>query len=149
MEVLEFLKEHLENGRVLRTVELREEQMREIRHLNFLSLKPAFGVINADEDSFNTGKFKNTGFLLICGTLENEIIELPDDEISNFLNAMGIDEPVSKKIVRKAYEILNYISFLLQDQRKSGHGPSESQLKPQRQQARFIPIFSEDLFVLN
>jgi len=111
MEVLEFLKEHLENGRVLRTVELREEQMREIRHLNFLSLKPAFGVINADEDSFNTGKFKNTGFLIICGTLENEIIELPDDEISNFLNAMGIDEPVSKKIVRKAYEILNYISF--------------------------------------
>lgn len=43
--------------------------------------------------------------------LENEIIQLPQEEISNFLNAMGIDEPVSKKIIRKAYEVLNYISF--------------------------------------
>lgn len=111
MEVLEFLREHLENGEPLRTVKFTEEQMKQIRHLNFLSLKPAFAVINADEKSFNEGRFNNTGILTICGSLENEIIELTEDEISNFLDAMGIDEPVSKKIVRKAYEILDYISF--------------------------------------
>ncbi|GLI53446.1 MULTISPECIES: DUF933 domain-containing protein [Thermodesulfovibrio] len=111
MEVLEFLREHLENSQPLRKIVLTEEQMKETKHLNFLSLKPAFAVINADENSFNEGKFRDTGFLTICGSLENEIIQLPQEEISNFLNAMGIDEPVSKKIIRKAYEVLNYISF--------------------------------------
>lgn len=111
MEVLEILREHLENGQPVRKIQLTEEQMKQIKHLNFLSLKPAFGVINADENSFNTGKFRDTGFLTICGSLENEIIQLPQNEISNFLDAMGIDEPVSKKIIRKAYEILEYISF--------------------------------------
>lgn len=111
MEVLEILKNQLENGQPLRMIDLKDEQMREIRHLNFITLKPALGVINTDEKSFNEGKFQNTGFLTICGSLENEIIELPQEEVSNFLNAMGIDEPVSKKIIRKAYEILNYISF--------------------------------------
>lgn len=111
MEVLEFLKQYLENGHPLRKIHLTEEQMKQIKHLNFLSLKPAFGVINADENSFNEGKFRDTGFLTICGSLENEIIQLPPVEVSNFLNAMGIDEPVSKKIITKAYEVLNYLSF--------------------------------------
>lgn len=111
MEVLKILRDCLESGEPLRKLNLTEEQMKQIRHLNFLSLKPAFAVINADEHSFNEGKFRDTGFLTICGALESEIGQLPEEEISSFLDAMGIDEPVSKKIVRKAYEILDYISF--------------------------------------
>ncbi|GAB5046153.1 DUF933 domain-containing protein [Thermodesulfovibrio sp. TK110] len=111
MEILEFLKNHLEEGNPLRIMKITEQQIKQIRHLNFLTLKPAFAVINADEKSFNEGRFKDTGFLIICGSLESEIIQLPQDEISNFLDAIGIDEPVSKKIIRKAYEILDYISF--------------------------------------
>ncbi|WP_353685011.1 redox-regulated ATPase YchF [Thermodesulfovibrio sp. 3907-1M] len=111
MKILQFLRNHLEEGKPLRTMKLKEEEIKQIRHLNFLTLKPAFAVINADENSFNEGRFKDTGFLTICGLLESEIIQLPQDEISNFLDAMGIDEPVSKKIIRKAYEILDYISF--------------------------------------
>lgn len=68
MEVLEFLREHLENSQPLRKIVLTEEQMKETKHLNFLSLKPAFAVINADENSFNEGKFRDTGFLTICGS---------------------------------------------------------------------------------
>ncbi|MGB9709931.1 MAG: redox-regulated ATPase YchF [Thermodesulfovibrio sp.] len=111
MEILEILKNHLENGQSLRTIKITDEELKQIRHLNFLTLKPAFAVINADEKSFNERRFKDADFLTICGSLESEIIQLPQDEISNFLDAMGIDEPVSKKIVRKAYEILDYISF--------------------------------------
>lgn len=110
-EVLEFLREHLEGGQSLRTADIRDEQLLEIRHLNFLTLKPAFAVINLDEKSFNEGKFKDTEFIRICGILESDIGQLPEEEISSFLEAMGIDEPVNKKIIRKAYEILDYISF--------------------------------------
>ncbi|MCS7164491.1 MAG: YchF family ATPase [Thermodesulfovibrio sp.] len=111
MEVLEFLKEQLESGQPLRKTQLKEEQITQIRHLNFITLKPAFGVINVDEKSFNEKKFKDIDFLTICGILESEIMQLPEEEISSFLNAMGIDEPISKKIIKRAYEILDYISF--------------------------------------
>lgn len=110
-EVLEFFKEHLEEGKALRTLSITHEQFMVIRHLNFISLKPAFAVINVDEKSFNDGRFKDSGFIRICGKLENEISKLPVEDIGSFLEVMEIDEPINKKIVRKAYEILNYISF--------------------------------------
>jgi len=110
-EVLVFLRENLENGKPLRTVEISDEQFLEIRHLKFLTLKPLLAVTNVDEKTLNSGKYKELDFITICGSLENEISQLPDEEIANFLDAMGIDEPVSKKIIKKAYEILDYISF--------------------------------------
>ncbi len=110
-EVLEFLREHLEGGHTLREVNLGDDQLLEIRHLNFITMKPAFAVINLDEKSFNEDKFKENQFIRICGILESEIGQLPEEEITSFLEAMSIDEPVNKKIIRKAYEILNYISF--------------------------------------
>lgn len=118
LEVLDFFKENLEKGRFLRDLILKDEQLAEIRHLNFITLKPAFGVINLDENSFNQGKFRDMDFIRICGSLESEIGQLPEEEIESFLEAMGIDEPVSKKIVRKAYNVLNYISFFT-------YGPKE------------------------
>ncbi|GAB6183940.1 redox-regulated ATPase YchF [Thermodesulfovibrio hydrogeniphilus] len=110
-EVLEFLRVHLEEGQSLSSLKITEEQAQEIRHLNFITLKPSFSIINVDEQAFNEGKFKDSGFIVICASLESEISQLPDEEIGSFLDAMGIDEPVNKKIVRKAYEILDYISF--------------------------------------
>ncbi|MCX8033963.1 MAG: YchF family ATPase [Thermodesulfovibrio sp.] len=110
-EVLEFLREHLEGGKSLRKVDIKDEQLLEIRHLNFFTLKPVFAVINLDEKSFNEDKFKDTEFIKICGTLESDIGQLSEEEIGSFLEAMGIDEPVGKKIIRKTYEVLNYISF--------------------------------------
>ncbi len=110
-EVLEFLRAHLEDGQSLSSLNITEEQAQEIRHLNFITLKPSFSIINVDEQAFNEGNFKDSGLIVICASLESEISQLPDKEIASFLDAMGIDEPVNKKIVRKAYEILDYISF--------------------------------------
>lgn len=110
-EVLIFLQEHLENGKPLRTAQISDEQFIEIRHLNFLTLKPLLAVTNVDEKTFNSGKYKELDFITICGSLESEISQLPYDEVYNFLDAMGVDEPVSKKIIKKVYEILNYITF--------------------------------------
>lgn len=111
VEVLNIFKESLEEGRPLRNINLNSDLLREIKHLSFISLKPSFAVINTDEKSFNKGKYRDTGFIEICAILESEINQVPEEEINKFLSEMGIDEPASKKIIRKAYESLNYISF--------------------------------------
>lgn len=110
-EILELFREHLESGSCLRNLNINYSDLIEVKHLNFITLKPSFGVINLDEESFNSRKFANTNFINICGTLESEIIQFPEDEVGKFLELMNIDEPVSKKIIRKAYEVLDYISF--------------------------------------
>ncbi len=110
-EVLESLRQHLEGGKPLRDKALRDDELLEIRHLNFITVKPSFAVVNVDEKSFNDKKFQNSPFLTICGTLESEIAELAEEEVNSFLQAMNIEEPINKKIIRKANEILNYISF--------------------------------------
>lgn len=110
-EILEFFKEHLEEGSTLRNLTISDSDLAEIKHLNFLTKKPSFAVINLDEESFNSGKFADAGFIRICGILESEISQLPKEEALKFLEAMNIDEPVSKKITRKAYEVLDYLSF--------------------------------------
>jgi GTP-binding protein YchF len=110
-EVLELFRKHLEEGKSLREISLKDEMLVEIRHLSFITMKPAFAVINMNEKGFNEDKFKEINFPKICGTLEYEISQLPEEEKAGFLNAMNIDEPVNKKIIRKVYEILNYISF--------------------------------------
>lgn len=110
MEVLEFLKPHLEDGRALREIDLKEDILREIRHLNFSSLKPSLFIINVDEASFKEGKFKDMG-LTVCGVLEMEISQLPEEETDSFASVMGIDEPVTRKITEKIYQTLNCISF--------------------------------------
>lgn len=110
-EILEFFKEHLEEGSTLRNLTISDSDLAEIKHLNFLTNKPSFAVVNLDEESYNSGKFVDSGFIRICGTLESEISQLPKEEALKFLEALNIDEPVSKKIIRKAYEELDYISF--------------------------------------
>lgn len=110
-EVLDFFKEYLENGKALRNIDIKQEQLIEVRHLSFITLKPLLAIINVDEQTFKDIKFQEMEFLKICGSLESELVQLPEEERWKFLEAMGIDEPVSKKITRKVYEVLNYISF--------------------------------------
>lgn len=110
-EIMDFFRENLEQGKPLRMLSLDEETSREIRHLNFITLKPILPIVNVDEKSFNDKKFKELGFIRICGKLESEISQLSEEDEKNFLEAMGIDEAVSNKIARKAYEILDFISF--------------------------------------
>ncbi len=110
-EILENLKIHLEESNPIRTYPLSDEQLREIKHLSFLTIKPFLSVINVDEKSFSLGKYKEKDVMIVCAPLEMEINQLPENEVSTFLEALGIEEPVSKKIIRKAYELLDYISF--------------------------------------
>lgn len=110
-ELLEVFREHLEHGRGLRELKVSDSELTHVRHLNFITTKPFFAVINLDEESLNQGIFSDLSFIRICGLLESEISQLPSDEVKKFLEVMNIDEPVSRKIIRKAYEVLNYISF--------------------------------------
>jgi hypothetical protein len=118
-------KEILESEKPLRGADFSEEDLKAMRHLQFMSIKPEVIVLNVDEQEVNsetTGKtvsglqsiFKErqAKVLSMCGKIEMEIAQLSPGEARIFLDDLGINEPALDKLIRVSYDLLGLISFL-------------------------------------
>jgi GTP-binding protein YchF len=118
-------KEILESEKPLRNETFPEEEQKSMRHLQFMSIKPVVVVLNADERERDTENTRAalagleaifTGgqvrVLALCGKIEMEIAQLPDEEAAAFLEDLGVSEPALNRLVRVSYDLLGLISFL-------------------------------------
>ena len=125
LDILNTVKETLENGNSARTLELDEDDMNFIKSLNLLSFKPIIYCANVSEDdllSENDNSFvtevkeiankENAEVIKICAKIEQEISELDDEEKEEFLNELGLSESGLDKLIKSSYHLLNLISFL-------------------------------------
>ena len=123
LEILERYKDHFENFRNARTMEISEFDRKLVGDLFLLTEKPVVYVCNVDDDSASGGnkyvkqvqdalEGTNAEILVIAGQLEAEITELEiEEERSEFLEDAGLAEPGVNKMIRAAYELLNLQSF--------------------------------------
>ncbi|HLO90789.1 MAG TPA: redox-regulated ATPase YchF [Lentimicrobium sp.] len=123
IEVLEKVKNHLENFQSVRSLDLDENELRVIDDMFLLTAKPVIYVCNVDAGSAVSGnkyvdqvkesvKDERAEVLVIAGALEAEIAELEsEDDRKIFLEDAGLTEPGVNKLVRMAYDILNLMSF--------------------------------------
>lgn len=123
IEMLQKVKNHLENFQSVRTLELDEHEQKVIEDMFLLTAKPVIYVCNVDAASAVTGnkyvdqlkealKGEKAEVLVIAGALEAEIAELEsEDDRQAFLEDAGLTEPGVNKLVRLAYDILNLMSF--------------------------------------
>ena len=118
-------KEALEEETALRDLVFTEEEQKAMRSLQFMSIKPQLVVLNVSEEEINSAKtvtetrelhdfFKGeqVRVLNLCGKIEMEIAQLPEDEAKAFLDDLGIAEPALNKLIHLSYELLGLISFL-------------------------------------
>lgn len=123
LEVLQLIKDHLENMQPVRTLYLSIDDRRDAGDLFLLSDKPVIYVCNVDDASAESGnqyvervreavKDEESEVLVIAGQLEAEITELEsEEERMEFLEDAGLSEPGVNKLIRSAYTILNLQSF--------------------------------------
>jgi len=124
--VFRRLEECLGREQPLRSVEFSEEEKRQLRGYTFLSLKPIVYALNlGDGQTFSPALLpglkvgERDGVLLVNGNpaiafqgkLEEEIAQLPEEEVADFLEAMGIAEPAAHRLIRTCYYVLDVISF--------------------------------------
>ncbi len=118
--LLERLKEHLEQGLPLLDLELSELEDKLLRSFAFLSRKPLFHMINLDEqdiplletpERFYVPAAPQTAVLAFCGKIELEIRELEEQEKALFMQEYGLQELSDAKFLRASYELLNLVSF--------------------------------------
>jgi GTP-binding protein YchF len=119
-------KSALEEEIALRDVEFTEEELRAMRHLQFMSIKPLIVLANIEEGDLNTERAaeiqngleafyaeqRSVYVLALCGKVEMEIAELPPGERGAFLEELGIGEPALGRLIRASYELLGLVSFL-------------------------------------
>jgi hypothetical protein len=67
-------------------------------------------VINADDPAVAPDGIPEPN-VVICGALEAEATELPEDEADQLLKELGIDEPGTARFVRAAYEAIGLLTF--------------------------------------
>ncbi len=121
MEVLTKARRHLETEKPLRELELDAVDKKRIRGFMFLSERPMLYVLNArDEDAANLDKLveryqaggkPNTGVTAVCGQIESEIAELPDEEAAEYMASYGLKESGLERLVRATYHLMGLISF--------------------------------------
>jgi len=128
-QILEKCRQHLESEIPLRHVEFSPEELRALRHLQFVSILPLIAVINVSEGDIGGGsaekwlngikekasKYPNQEGLvtiLLSGKIEMEIAQLSPEEAVDFLRDLGVKEPARDRLIHESYRLLGLISFL-------------------------------------
>lgn len=125
-ELLNLIKENIENGNSIRNIPFSQEEKDILKELNLLSIKPTLYVCNILEDDLLDGvennayfnqvkkyaKKENSEAIAISAKIEAEIAQLNKDEKIAFLKELGLEESGLDKLVKASYDLLGLMSFL-------------------------------------
>jgi hypothetical protein len=125
LEVLDKLQPTLEEGRSARTVELTAEERAVARGFFLLTMKPTIYAANVDEATLSEAEANEhvravqaiaadeaAECIVICAQLEAELVELPPDERTDYLEALGVTGSGVDRLIKSAYRLLGLMSFL-------------------------------------
>lgn len=119
--VLDKLLPALSEGKPARSVALTDDELKRVRSYNLLTLKPTMYIANVTEDGFENNNLldavreladsEGAGVVAICAKIESEIAELDDEEKTDFLAEMGMDEPGLNRVIRAGYSLLGLQTY--------------------------------------
>jgi GTP-binding protein YchF len=120
-DLLVKLREHLNNGNPARSLQMSEDDRKDLRELHLLTIKPIMYVANVNESGFENNphldavraRAKTEGAIVVpvCAAIEAEIAQLEDDEKLDFLKDLGLDEPGLNRVIRGAYQLLGLQTY--------------------------------------
>ncbi len=124
LEIALELKAHLDDIKPVRTFTKQDTPEFEAldKELRFLSNKEIIYGANVDEDSLLEenehvlavkahAKEIGAEVITLCAKIEEELVGLSEEEASEFLSELGVEESGLTKIIHKAFEKLNLISY--------------------------------------
>lgn len=120
LEILLLIQKDLENGQLINLKNFTEDEQKIIKSFQLLSSKPMFfiGNINDSEQSKKyieqlneVAKELNTFVIPVSIKIEHEISKLDEEEKKEYLEVMGLDEPILNKIILEGYKMLGLKTF--------------------------------------
>jgi len=122
LPVFEKALDSLSKGVPVRKVELDSDQRRVLAPLNLLTQKPVLYVANVDEQTVSADNTavaavrtvataEGSDVVRICGKIESEIAELPEDQRPEFLAGIGLSESGLSLLAKAIYKVLGLQTF--------------------------------------
>lgn len=118
---LEKIKPALEQGKMLRTVDLSKEDLAAVKGFNFLTLKPMMYIANVAEDGFTDNPYteqlceyaKQDGSIVVpvSAAIEADLASMDDEDRKEFMESLGIEEPGLNRVIRAGYSLLGLQTF--------------------------------------
>ncbi len=121
--ILEKLKNHLESGNNLRSLELEKEDKIFVKSLQLLTEKPIIYVANVEEENAVDGNAysnqlqdaissEDAELIIISAAIEAQIAELEEaDEKEMFLEEYGLKDSGLNRLIRASYRLLDLITY--------------------------------------
>ncbi|MCE9679031.1 redox-regulated ATPase YchF [Shewanella sp. AS1] len=121
VSVLEKMRPVLDEGKMLRSMELTKEEIAAVNYLNFLTLKPTMYIANVAEDGFENNPHldavreiaasENAVVVAVCAAIESELAEMDAEDRQEFMADLGLDEPGLDRVIRAGYQLLNLHTY--------------------------------------
>ncbi|MCM2502138.1 redox-regulated ATPase YchF [Aureimonas altamirensis] len=124
LPVMEAVLAKLQTGEPARTLiaGFDADERSQLRNLNLLTSKPVLYVCNVAEEDAATGNAYSAAAaamaekqgarsVVISAAIEAEIAQLPDEEVGDYLEAMGLTEPGLDRLIRAGYDLLDLITY--------------------------------------
>ena len=121
MPVLEKILKHVEEGHMVRSLELTKEEKAAVDYLNFLTIKPTMYIANVNDDGFENNPYldqvqkiaDNEGAIVVavCAEIESELSEMDDEDRVEFMADLGLEEPGLNRVINAGYSLLNLQTY--------------------------------------
>ena len=95
MPVLEKILKHVEEGHMVRSLELSKEEKAAVDYLNFLTIKPTMYIANVNDDGFENNPYldqvqkiadaEGAIVVAVCAEIESELSEMDDEDRDEFM----------------------------------------------------------------
>ena len=109
------IREVLEEGRPVRSLDMSEEEARSVKGFGFLSAKPLLVVVNVGEDQLGEAdafaKLNSETPVVLAARLEEELAQLPADERAAFLADYDLETSALDKVVQASFALLDLRCF--------------------------------------
>ncbi|WP_243387214.1 redox-regulated ATPase YchF [Bacillus kexueae] len=123
-EILVKLKETFESEKPARVLEFTEEQMKYVKQLHLLTIKPVLYVANVGEEDVadpsdnpyveqvrEYAENEGAEVIVVCAKIESEIAELEGEEKAMFLEDLGIEESGLDQLIKASYSLLGLATY--------------------------------------
>lgn len=120
-ELFARVRDHLDTGAPVRTLELNEDETRALQELHLITAKPVLFVANVTESGFgnnpllervrNHAAEQNALVVPVCASLEGELAQLDAEDKQAFLADLGLAEPGLDRVIHAGYDLLGLQTF--------------------------------------
>ena len=122
MRLIEVAIALLEDGKPARTADIDEDDVKAWKMLQLLTAKPVLYVANVDEDSAANGngysakvithaQAEGAQAVVISAQIESEMALLDREEQTEYLGAIGLEEPGLNRLIQAGYALLGLRTY--------------------------------------